>query len=235
MQAIILAGGKGTRLKPFTTSFPKPLVPIDEQPIIEIVIKQLRYYGFNNVIVTVNHLADLIKAYLGEGEKFQINISYSLETKPLGTAGPISLIKDLNRDFLVMNGDLLTTISYEKLYEYHLSLKADITIAVYKREEKIDLGVIEFDHGDFSNYIEKPVYSFYVSMGIYVLNKKVLELIPINEKFDMPDLILLAKKRGFSIKCYISDCYWLDIGRVDDYEKACEVYKLRKDEFLPLR
>lgn len=233
MQAIILAGGKGTRLKPFTSSFPKPLVPIDDVPILEVVLRQLKFYGYNNITLAVNHLADLIKAFFGKGEKLHLNISYSLETKILGTAGPLSLINKLDNDFLVMNGDLLTTINFQKFFQYHKDTEADITIAVYKREEKIDLGVIELINDEFLNYVEKPIYSFNVSMGIYVVNKKLVNLIPKDEKFDMPDLILLAKKNGYKVKCYLDNYFWLDIGRLDDYEKACEIFKLRKLEFLP--
>jgi NDP-sugar pyrophosphorylase family protein len=232
MQAIILAGGKGTRLKPFTTNFPKPLVPIYNMPILEIVLRQLKYYGFTDIIITVNHLADLIMTFFGDGQKLGINITYSIENSPLGTAGPISLIKDLNENFLVMNGDILTTLNFKDLYEYHVSNKNDISISTYKREERIQMGVLE-SHGDnFIKYNEKPLLNFDVSMGIYMINQKVKDLIPLQTKFDMPDLITTAKQKSCSIKCYRGDYFWLDIGRIDDFEEANELFCEKRNMFL---
>lgn len=232
MQAIILAGGKGSRLKPFTTNIPKPLVPIDDIPILEVVLRQLKYYGFTDICIAVNHLAELIKAFFGNGEKLGLNITYSLEEIPLGTAGPLKLIENLEENFLVMNGDLLTTINYKDLFESHIKSNSDATISTYKKEIKIDLGVLKTEGADFIDYIEKPTYFFDVSMGIYVLNKKVIEMIPLNEKFDMPDLMLKLREESMKIRCYKGDYYWLDIGRVDDYEKAIEIFKDRREEFL---
>jgi len=230
LQAVILAGGEGTRLKPFTTNFPKPLVPIDDTPILEIILRQLKHCGFSDVTIAVNHLADLIIAFFQDGKKHDLNISYSFESKPLGTAGPISLIENLNDNFLVMNGDVLTTINYKDLYDFHISNGCDITIAAFKREEKIDLGVLDIgDDGKFINYTEKPSYHFNVSMGVYILNKSVLDLIPVNEKFNIPDLVLEAQARNKKIKCYQGDYSWLDIGRVDDYEKANELFKSKRN------
>ena len=141
MQAIILAGGKGSRLKPFTTSIPKPLVPIGDTPILEVVLRQLKHSGFKDVVLAVNHLAELVMAFFGNGQKIGLNISYSVEDKPLGTVGPLTLMDDLDDNFLVMNGDLLTTINYKDLFNYHLKNKNDITIATHKKEVNIDLGV----------------------------------------------------------------------------------------------
>lgn len=232
MQAIILAGGKGTRLKPFTTNFPKPLVPVGEIPILEVVLRQLKYYGFTDIILAVNHLAELIMAFFGNGEKLGLSIKYSIEDKELGTAGPLAIIEHLEDDFVVMNGDILTTINYEDLYQYHLRNSNDATISTYRKEVKIDLGVLEMENSDFKNYIEKPTYHFDVSMGIYVFNKNVVNVIPKGEKMDMPELILKLKQLNKKIKCYSKDYYWLDIGRVDDYEKAVEIFSERKGEFL---
>lgn len=233
MQAIILAGGKGTRLKPFTTNFPKPLVPIDDMPILEVVLRQLKNYGFTDIVITVNHLADLIMAFFGNGEKLGLNITYSLESSPLGTAGPISLIDNLDDNFLVMNGDILTTLNFKDLYDYHFSNKNDISISTYKREEKIHLGVLESENDDFKKYIEKPIYYFDVSMGIYMVNKKMKHFIQAGTKVDMPDLITLAKDNECKIKCYRGDYFWLDIGRVDDFEYANEIFCEKKKMFLP--
>ena len=232
MQAIILAGGKGTRLKPFTTNIPKPLIPIGDLPILEVVLRQLKTSGFKDVIITVNHLAELIMAFFSDGAKLGLNIKYSLEEKPLGTAGPLSLINNLDNDFLVMNGDLLTTLDYNKMMDWHKKEKNDITIACYKKSVKIDLGVIKRDGDNFTDYIEKPTYDFEVSMGVYVFNKEIVNLIKKSEKLDMPNLILLAKEHKKKIKCFVQDCIWLDIGRVDDYEEAVKLFENKKTEFL---
>jgi len=233
MQAIILAGGKGTRLKPFTNNFPKPLVPIDDLPILEIVLRQLKSHGITKITLAVNHLASLIEAFFGDGKRLGLDISYSFEDQPLGTAGPISLITELDDDFLIMNGDLLSTINYRKLIDFHHTNKCDITISTFKREEKIDLGVIESSGDSFVNYVEKPTYYFDVSMGIYVVNKSIIDLIPKNVRFDIPDLVMKAKKHEKTIKCFSDECYWLDIGRADDYEIANNIFREKRNLFLP--
>ena len=233
MQAIILAGGQGTRLKPFTTNIPKPLVPIDDLPILEVVLRQLKYHGFKDVVIAVNRLAELIMAFFGDGKKLGLNISYSLEDKMLGTAGPLSLIDNLHDNFLVMNGDLLTTLNYGDLFKYHLANKNTATISVYKKKVKIDLGVVKVDNGIFSDYIEKPVYNFDVSMGIYIFNRKVKDFIPANAKMDMPELLLKLRDEKQRIGCYSGNYYWLDIGRISDYETAVQIFKDKRKEFLP--
>lgn len=233
MQAIILAGGKGTRLRPFTTNFPKPLVPVGDIPILEVVLRQLKLAGVTKVTLAVNHLAELIVAFFGNGEKFGLNIEYSMEDKVLGTAGPISLIKDLDDDFIVMNGDLLTTIDFSDLFKSHLTSGSAATIATYTREVKIDLGVLKTDGDSFVDYIEKPVYTFDVSMGIYVLNRSVEQYIPVEKKFDMPDLIHALHNNKQKVRCYRGNYRWLDIGRVDDFEMANELFEMNREEFLP--
>lgn len=233
MQAIILAGGKGARLKPFTTYIPKPLVPIGDTPILEVVLRQLQHYGFKDVVLTVNHLAELVMTFFGNGQKLNLNISYSIEDEPLGTVGPLTRVKNLEDNFLVMNGDLLTTINYKGLFNWHLRNKNDITIATYQKEVNIDLGVLEIKKDNFMRYIEKPTYRFDVSTGIYIFNKNILRLIPKNKKVDMPNFISKAKRCGEKIKCYRRNYYWLDIGRPDDYEKAVEIFKEKKGVFLP--
>jgi NDP-sugar pyrophosphorylase family protein len=233
MQAIILAGGKGSRLKPFTTCIPKPLVPLGDTPILEVVLRQLQHHGFNDVVLAVNHFAELIIAFFGNGQKLNLNIFYSIEDEPLGTAGPLTLVNNLDDNFLVMNGDLLTTVNYKNLFNYHLRNKNDITIATHQKEVNIDLGVLEIKKDNFMRYIEKPTYRFDVSTGIYIFNKDVLGLIPKNKKMDMPSFISKAKRCGKKIKCYRRNYYWLDIGRPDDYEKAVEVFEEKKEIFLP--
>lgn len=232
MQAVILAGGKGTRLKPFTTSIPKPLVPVDDLPVLEIVLRQLKSQGFTDIVITVNHLSELIMAFFGNGEKLGLNIVYSKEDLPLGTAGPLALIENLDDNFLVMNGDLLTTLNYQELYAFHLDQNADLSIPVYQKDVKIDLGVLEIEQGQLVNYIEKPTYSFMVSMGVYVFSRDLLNKIPTNKKLDMPDFIESIKTSA-NIKCFTGDYYWLDIGRAEDYETANQVFKERRADFLP--
>ena len=222
MKAVILAGGKGTRLKPYSTVIPKPLVPIGDKAILEILIGRLKRFGVTDLTICVNHLAGLIKAYFGDGKKLGVNIEYSVEDKPLGTVAPIKLIKRLPENFFVMNGDLLTDLDFKKLYENHLGSKALMTIATYKRTSKMDFGVIDINksNGIVKGFKEKPEYELDVSMGVYILNKKVLEIIPRNKKFGFDDLILEMLKEGQTIKVYPYNGYWLDIGRPDDYEKA---------------
>jgi len=222
-RAVILAGGKGTRLKPYTISLPKPLVPIGEMPIIEVIIRKLPLAGFEHVTITVNHMADIIRAFCGDGSKWGLKIDYSLEEKPLSTMGPLKLIQDLPSDFLVMNGDVLTDIDFAAFYETHVAEKNIFTIAAHQREQKVDYGVLETGSDNrLVNFIEKPITVYNVSMGVYMANKQILDYIPSNAfyGFDHLMLDLIKAKNPASVK--IHKGYWLDIGRPDDYEKACE-------------
>jgi len=233
MKAVILAGGKGTRLAPYTIVFPKPLMPIDDHPILEIVIRQLASYGFNDLTIAVGHLAELIETFFKDGKKFGVKIEYSREDKPLGTAAPLSLIKDLPETFLVMNGDVLTTLDYRKLVQYHIKNEGMVTVAMHKKEINIDLGVMEFDNDKvLTRYTEKPTMEYQVSMGIYVFNRDVLRYIPEDRYFDFPDLIQVLLKNGEKVVCYPSNDYWLDIGRSEDYKNANEVFSKLRDQFL---
>jgi len=221
MKAVILAGGKGTRLAPYTTVFPKPLMPLGDKPILETIIRQLKHYGFKEIVFAVGYLAELIRAYFGDGSAFGLRILYSKEEIPLGTAGPLSLISGLEEDFLVMNGDILSSISYSELLKTHKKNNAAATIAVNRRVMNVDYGVIKYDDkGILQDYIEKPKLDYDVSMGIYVFNPKALKFIPKNEKLDFPDLMKTLVRSGEKVFCYKSDDYWLDIGRHEDYEKA---------------
>ena len=233
MQAIILAGGQGTRLRPFTTNFPKPLIPLGDMPILEIILKQLKYYGFQDIILAVNHLAELIMAFFKNGENLGLNLIYSMEDKTLGTAGPLSIIDDLEENFLVMNVDIITNINYGDLYKYHNTNDDFATIATYKKEVTIDLGVLEIDGDHFNNYIEKPKYFFNVSMGLYIFKKQIIDFIPHNEKMDLPDLILKLKENNKKISCYKGNYDWLDIGRISDYEEANKIFEEKRNVFLP--
>jgi len=233
MKAIILAGGKGTRLKPYTTVFPKPLVPIDDMPILEVVIRQLKYFGFSEVTIAVGHLAELIVAYFGDGQKYGLKIDYALEDAPLGTAGPLATIPNLTETFLVMNGDVLTTLDFGALTAYHWQTKAAATIAMHERTVKIDLGVLQTNEQDeLIDYIEKPSYHYRVSMGIYVFEPVVLSHIRPGEYLDFPTLVGLLLQNHRKVMGFPYAGYWLDIGRPDDYEQALEDFSRLRGEFL---
>jgi len=235
MDAIILAGGKGTRLAPYTTILPKPLMPIGDVPILDIVLRQLKNHGFMKVTMAVGYLAELLETYFGDGRKYGIDIQYSRERKPLGTAGPLSLINVLSSPFLVMNGDILTTLNYSALIEYHKEKKAVATIAMNQRTVDIDFGVIELNtDSEIVHYIEKPNLKYLVSMGIYVFESKVLSYIKPDEKLDFPDLIKKLLENRERVIGYPSSDYWLDIGRRDDYEKAVNEFEQNKAKFLPV-
>ena len=232
MRAVILAGGKGTRLAPYTTVFPKPLMPIGEMPILEIVLRQLAHHGIQDITLAVGYLAELLMAYCGDGSKFGLRLDYSREELPLGTAGPISLIEDIQETFLVMNGDLLTTIDYSAMWKYHEDRGAIATLASYRREVKIDLGVIESEEGWVKDYIEKPTYHYAVSTGIYIFNPEVLKYVERGMRLDLPELILRLIHAGEKVNIYNFDGYWLDIGRHDDYDSAVQEFSAHRNEFL---
>jgi NDP-sugar pyrophosphorylase family protein len=232
-RAVILAGGKGTRLKPFTVSMPKPLVPVGELPILEIIIRQLAYYGFDSITITVNHMADLIKAFFGDGSKWGVNINYSLEDKPLSTMGPLKLLKDLPENFLVMNGDILTDLNFSDFFENHCLNKNIFTISSYQREQKSEYGVLELnDELKLTGFQEKPKIVYDVSMGIYAVNKQILNIIPEDTAYGFDHLMLeLIKRKNYaSIEKFSG--YWLDIGRPDDYEIASEEFEKQRHIFL---
>ncbi len=233
MRAVILAGGKGTRLAPYTTVLPKPLMPVGEMPILEIVMRQLVNHGFDDQTLAVGYLAELLMAYCGDGSKFGATLEYSREGQPLGTAGPIALVPNLNETFLVMNGDLLTTIDYSAMLKNHRERGVLATIACYQRDVKIDLGVIDVDSDNWvANYIEKPTYHYEVSMGIYIFEPVILNYIPLNQKLDLPDLMLNLLKAGQKVNVFKFDGYWLDIGRPDDYERAIDEFAKHRQEFI---
>lgn len=234
MKAVILAGGRGTRLRPYTTVFPKPLMPIDDMPILEVVIRQLKHAGITDIVMAVGHLAELLEAYFGDGSRWGVHIAYSREAQPLGTAGPLALIPGLDDTFLVMNGDVLTTLDYRALIAEHRARGGLATIATHARNVKIDLGVIETDEtGALIDYIEKPTYHYRVSMGIYIFEPAVRTYIEPGQRLDFPDLIHRLLDAGEPVRSYPFEGYWLDIGRPDDYEQAIEEFARLREQFLP--
>jgi NDP-sugar pyrophosphorylase family protein len=235
MQAVILAGGKGRRLRPYTTVLPKPLMPLGDMPIIEVVLRQLAASGFDQVTVAVGYLAELLMAYCGDGSKFGLKLRYSREEEPLGTAGPLSLIDGLRHGdaFLVMNGDVLTSLDLRSLVQQHRASGAVATIATHQRQQQINYGIIESDEESrVTAYIEKPVHRYQVSMGIYVLEPTVLDWIPRGRYLDLPDLVRQLMAAGQPVMAYPFDGYWLDIGRHDDYEQAVEEFEAMRPQLF---
>jgi NDP-sugar pyrophosphorylase family protein len=233
MKAVVLAGGKGTRLAPYTKILPKPLMPIDDMPILEILLRQMKRHGIDEVILTVGHLAEILRAFFQDGSQFGIKIRYSYENQPLGTAGPLSLVEGLNDTFLVANGDVLTTLDLHTLVEFHRSSNAVATIASHVRNVRIDFGVIRTNlNNEIVGYIEKPTYDLCVSMGIYVFEPRVLSYINFNEYLDLPDLVLKLIGAGERVMTYPYEGYWMDLGRIDDYEQAVRDFETTKSQIL---
>ncbi len=226
MRAVILAGGQGTRLRPYTTIIPKPLVPIGgEMPILELVIRQLAHCGFTHITLAVNHMANLIIAFFGDGSKWGVHIDYSLEEKPLSTIGPLTLIDDLPESFIVMNGDILCDLGYRDFLNSHAGSGADVTVATYKRDMKIDFGVISYNSNNvIETFSEKPTYHFDVSMGIYGMSRHVVRSLPKGEPYGFDNLMHDGLKNGLKLAANPFDGFWLDIGRPDDYDYVNENY-----------
>ena len=221
MKAAILAGGMGTRLAPYTTFIPKPLMPLGNRPILEIIISQLRQHGFTDVTLAVGYLSHLLRAYFEDGCRFGVHIDYSFEELPLGTAGPLTLLPNLNEPLLVMNGDVLTDLDYYDLYRYHIENEAAVTVALHATEVKIDLGVLKLDaRSEVMEYIEKPTYSYNVSMGVYIVQPEVVARLPKGQRIDFPDMVHMLLSEGQRVLGYHFDGQWLDIGRPDDYARA---------------
>jgi NDP-mannose synthase len=220
-------------LKPFTMTIPKPLLPLGDVPVLEIVIRQLAASGFDRVVLTLGHMAPLFVSHFGDGSRFGLRIDYLTEHEPLGTAAPLRQLENAPEQFLVMNGDVLTDLSFRALMDAHRATKAGGTITVAARQEKVDYGVIEMDGmDDLANYIEKPVKTYYVSMGINVLSARALKHLPPSGRFDMPDLMLAMHRTGERVHCHRTDCYWQDIGRFDDYARASEDFVANPQRFL---
>ncbi len=233
MRAIILAGGKGRRLQPYTTILPKPLMPIGDMSILEVLLRQLKYYNFRKITIAVGYHHELIRAVIKDGNQFGLNVEYSLEEKPLGTAGPINLIEDLEIDFLVVNGDTLTDLNFHNFMRFHKEKSAIASIAVYKRDVFIDFGVVKIDNHKYLNeYIEKPTYNLLVSMGIYAFKPEVKKYIEKGKRLDIPDLLKKIMQDKQKIACYEGKGFWLDIGRLDDYNRAIEKFNSNIRVFL---
>ena len=235
MKAIILAGGKGSRLYPYTALLPKPLMPLGDMPVLELLLRRLRQGGVDEAFLAVNHLRHLIEAFVGDGSRMGLRLHYSQEDRPLGTAGSIAAVLDqLGDDFLVANGDLLTTLDIAALIGFHREKRAAATIGVFPREVMIDFGLLEVDADmRMTAYTEKPRREHLVSMGIYVLNAaSVRRFVQPETYLDMPDLLRTMQQNGADVRCFRSDCFWLDIGRPDDFAQAQEIYQRDPQVFL---
>jgi len=236
MKALVLCGGRGTRLRPYTTVIPKPLMPIGDYPILEILLRQLHAAGVREVVLAIGYMGQLFRAFFEDGARLGLNIQYVTEDKPLGTAGAVaSSLELLGDDFLVTNGDLLTTLDFAALFAAHVSNPNAATIGLFPREVKIDFGVIETGAtGELKTYTEKPTYHFDVSMGVNVLKRGVVkQFIKQGEYLDMPTLMVRLVEAGHRVGTYRADCSWLDIGRMDDYQTAVDLFEARKADFLP--
>jgi len=237
MQAIVLAGGKGTRLRPYTHVFPKPLMPLGEDnpmPILEVVLRQLARFGFDDVAIITGYLTELLEAFCRDGRRFGTRVTYRREVTPLGTAGGLMLLDRPREPVLVLNGDILTTLDFEAMYAFHLQTGASATIAAFPRKVRIDFGVLDFtgEPHVLSGYREKPEFSFEVSMGLYILDPLAWDYLEPGEPLSMPELLEAMRADGRPVHAFRQDCEWLDIGRIDDYAAANEIFQARRSAFL---
>lgn len=237
MQAIILAGGKGTRLSPYTLVFPKPMLPVGGQPIIQTIVRQLAYFGFDDIVISLGYLGELVELYFKDKSNVPTGaqIRFVAEDKPLGTAGAISLVENPDEDFLVINGDILTTLDFGKMYSYHKSKNAALTVGVAVREMKINLGVLTIDENErISGFEEKPTYTFNDNMGIYIYNRQVLQYLEKNERIDLNILVEKLLENNEPVYGYRSDddYYWIDVGQHADFERANQEFEKRKKSYL---
>ena len=219
--AVLLAGGKGTRLRPYTTSLPKPLVPLGDQSIVEIVLRQLAARGFERATLAIGHLGHLIQALVGDGTQWSIAVDYVTEEEPLGTMGPV--VANLDRfpdEFLVLNGDVVTDLDYAAVLDHHSQRQPALTIATYRRQLPIDFGVLETDDDRVVAFREKPSLDYTVSMGVYGMSRSTLAGFAAGEPLGFDDLVLHLLERGARVDAYPFDGYWLDIGRPEDYDQA---------------
>ena len=233
--AVILAGGKGTRLRPYTTSIPKPLVPIgDESAILEIVLRQLARDGFKRVTIAIGHLGELIRAYVGSGEQWGLEVDYATEAKPLSTMGPVVAILDkLPEQFLVLNGDILTDLSFSALLDAHSASNAQLTIATYHRHVDVDFGVLTVEAGRVVGFVEKPTLNYQVSMGVYAVSRAALAGYPAGEALGFDRLVIALLAAGRNPASYAFEGYWLDIGRPEDYDRANSEFVRLRSHLLP--
>lgn len=221
MKAVIQCGGQGTRLRPYTMVLPKPLMPVQSQPVLELLLTWLRRHDITEVYITTGYLGHLIKSFCGDGRQWDIRLRYTDERAPLGTVGPLSLLRDeLDSTFLVINGDVLTDLSVSSLAQFHHRRRSILTIATVERQTRMEFGVIEQRDGRITDFKEKPILSNLVSMGVYCMEPQVLQFVPNGVPFGIDDLILCLLGKDIPTHSYVHEGIWLDIGRVDDFQAA---------------
>ncbi len=225
VQAVVMAGGFGTRLRPLTNDMPKPMLPVGGRPLMELIIDQLRSSGIQQVHIATHHKADKIVEHFGDGKAFGVNLAYLNEDRPLGTAGALGLLAAPKDPFLVINGDILTGLDFRAMVAFHRDHQAELTVAVRKYDIKVPYGVIESDGTFVKALVEKPTLDFFVNAGIYLLEPSVHHRIPAGQRFDMTELIHLLLAEGHRVASFPVIEYWLDIGKHVDYQQAQEDVK----------
>jgi NDP-sugar pyrophosphorylase family protein len=234
IRAVVLAGGKGTRLAPYTRLFPKPLMPIGDYPLLEIMLRQMKRAGIRHVTLTVGYLGNMLRLFFQDGTRLGMQIEYVDENKPLGTSGPLANVAGLEDTFLVTNGDVLTDLDLNDLISFHQEQRAIATIATHKRKVNINLGVVDLDKQNaVVDYLEKPSIDYLVSMGVYVFEPRVLQYIPKDEYLDFPDLVKKLVAAGEKVSGYVFKGYWEDLGNADDYARATSDFEKDRSRFLP--
>jgi NDP-sugar pyrophosphorylase family protein len=236
-RAVILAGGQGTRLRPYTAVLPKPLLPIGDRPVLDIIVRQLHMSGFTRATIATGYMGELIEAVLDHHNSHGMSIDYVREASPLGTVGPLAMIEDLDEPFLAMNGDVLTDLDYRELLADHVGSEALVTIATTTRDVQVTLGVLECEDPQDSNrltgYVEKPRLTYDVSMGVYCCSPRILDHIEPGVPLDLPDLVLRLIRRNEVVRAKRSDAYWVDLGRREDYEDAVADFERMRDRLMP--
>jgi NDP-mannose synthase len=236
-RAVIFAGGLGMRLRPYTAVLPKPLMPVGDRPMLDLLLTQLGRAGFDRISIATGHLAELVELFCGDGSRYGARIDYFREEQPLGTVGSLAYIEELDEPFLTLNGDVLTDLDYAGLLRGHVDAGAAATIATTVQHVQVSLGVLRFDDAGepdrCTGYDEKPRLDYTASMGVACWDPSVVELIRPGERVDFPDLILRLIEQGRTVRAHRSDAYWLDIGRHEDYEQAMQEFERIKDRLLP--
>ncbi|MDR6224334.1 sugar phosphate nucleotidyltransferase [Desmospora profundinema] len=234
MDAVIVTGGKGTRMAPYTQVLPKGLLPVGGQPTLEIIVKQLKYHGFRHITMLCGYLAPLIQTYFGDGSRWGVSIRYRVEKSPLGTVGPLKGMTCLTQPFLMMNCDVLTTLHMKDFHDFHRTGDSLLTIATQTKKVPVNLGVLETHEDLVTQFLEKPMYPALVNMGIYMMDPKIIDYIPDQTFFDMPDLIQVLLNAHKKVRHYHNDAFWMDIGRPGDFEEANQLYATIASQLLPV-
>jgi NDP-mannose synthase len=233
-RAVVLAGGRGTRLRPYTVVLPKPLMPVGEYPILEVIVRQLAAAEFDHITLAVNHQAELIQAFFNDGAKWGVHIDYSLEVQPLSTIGPLKLIRDLPDNFLLMNGDVLTDLPFAAFFKSHVRSGSAFSIAASLREHVIEYGVLDTDSDQLTGFREKPRMEYLVSMGIYGVNRRILhQYVPDQMRYGFDDLMTDMLERDDPVRVDRYQGRWLDIGKPDDYMEAIDIFEREQANLLP--